>query len=229
MADNQTDTIVRDFLEALVKNDDKKAQSYLIDGVKIPELKESTPIGSIAGLPSPINGVKVIVAYFKNELSGERIAFIWEVAVKDEKITQIRVIHDGTNPFMEEAKVVKEYEMKFKKNILVPSKFPFEITSFHGSVNNERLMLHYTNESNEFLKITISPTIANLERYKGKTDKFYTLDDGTRVLYRGEFDLGYELRFQRDGLQYTVVIGNKENLKKKFRAEDLMKIAGSMQ
>lgn len=125
MADNQTDTIVRDFLEALVKKDDKMAQSYLIDGVKIPELKESTPIGSIAGLSSPTNGFKVIVAYFKSELSGERIAFIWEVAVKDEKITKIRVIHDGTNPFMEEAKVVKEYEMKFKKNILVPSKFPF--------------------------------------------------------------------------------------------------------
>lgn len=90
-------------------------------------------------------------------------------------------------------------------------------------------MLHYTNESNEFLKITVSPAIANLERYKGKTDKFYTLDDGTRALYRGEFDLGYELRFQKDGLQYTVAIGNKKNLKKKFRAEDLKKIVESMQ
>ncbi|WP_078433669.1 hypothetical protein [Metabacillus halosaccharovorans] len=106
-ANNQADNTVRNFLEALVKKDEKKAQSYLIEGVEIPELKESTPLGSIAGLPSPKKGVKVIVAYFRSELGGERIAFIWEVAVKDEKITQIRVIHDGTNPFMEEAKIEK--------------------------------------------------------------------------------------------------------------------------
>ncbi|WP_175639120.1 hypothetical protein [Metabacillus schmidteae] len=231
MAGDQKDTddTIRLFLEAWMKKDENKAQSYLMEGVKIPELKESTPIRRITGLPSPTKGIKVMVAFFDGELGGERIAFIWEVAVKNERITQIRVIHDGTNPFMEEAKVVKEYEMKFKKNILVPSKFPFEITGCNGYINNKELSVYYTNESiNGFLKITIFPISVDLDKYKGKTDKYYTLDDGTRALYRGEFDLGYEMRFQKDGLQYTVVIGNKKELKKKFKAEDLIRIVESM-
>lgn len=231
VAESQTDTdnTIRLFLEAWMKKDENKAQSYLMEGVKIPKLKESTPIRSIAGLPSPTKGVKVMVAFFDGELGGERIAFIWEVAVKNERITQIRVIHDGTNPFMEEAKLVKEYEKKFNKNILVPSKFPFEITGCHGSINDKELSIYYRIESiNGFLKITVSPISVDLDKYKGKTDKFYTLDDGTRAIYRGEFDLGYEMRFQKDGLQYTVVIGNKKELKKKFKAEDLIRIVESM-
>ncbi|WP_245823516.1 hypothetical protein [Metabacillus halosaccharovorans] len=97
-------------------------------------------------------------------------------------------------------------------------------------INNQELILHYTNESiNGFLKITVSPASVDLDKYKWKTDKFYTLDDGTRALYRGDFDLGYEMRFQKDGLHYRVAIGNKKYLKKKFQAEDLIEIVESMQ
>ncbi|RBW68058.1 hypothetical protein [Bacillus taeanensis] len=83
------------------------------------------------GFPSPKKNVRVIVAYFEEEL-GERIGFIWEITANNEKITDIMVVYDGSNPFMNEKKAVKEYETNYQKHILVPSKFSFKVTHVHG-------------------------------------------------------------------------------------------------
>jgi hypothetical protein len=47
------------------------------------------------------------------------------------------------------------------------------------------------------------------------------------VLYRANFDLVYEIRFQKDDLNYIMAVG-KKNLNKKFTVDDLMQIAESM-
>ncbi|MFX3636866.1 MAG: hypothetical protein ACE3L7_02305 [Candidatus Pristimantibacillus sp.] len=52
------------------------------------------------------------------------------------------------------------------------------------------------------------------------------LKNKTIALYRS-FELGYELRFQKDGLQYTLTIGNK-HLKATFNPEKLITIANLM-
>lgn len=85
------------FIEALMKKDEKLAQSYLVEGVTVPQLKEKTPIGGYSGVPSPNKDVtSVLVAYFRDlGALGEttnRIAFIWELTVKNDKITNINVI-----------------------------------------------------------------------------------------------------------------------------------------
>lgn len=113
----------------------------------------------------------------------------------------------------------------------MPSEFPFKITKFSGYIEyeHERLVLRYQNESiNGILQIYINPATFELERYKGNKDQFYTLKDGTKVLYRTKFDLGYEIRFQKERMHYTVSIVNKKYLKRKFTVNGFINIAESM-
>jgi len=226
-----TDVAVK-FQQAILKKDINLAQNYLAYGVKIPEIRENSPIRSLQLVTSPEENVKVLLVNFWDEvLGGERLAFIWELTVKDEKITKIRTVFDGANPLTDEVSLVKEYQKKYQRRVLVPTKFPFKITHFNGHIENEheRLVLIYRNNSiNGFLRIHIIPVTLGLERYKGKSDQLYTLKDGTKVLYRTKFDLGYEIRFQKEGMHYTVAFGNKKYLKKKFTVNELIKIADSM-
>jgi hypothetical protein len=229
MAQSQS-TVVDKFIEALMKRDEKLMQSYVIEPIKIPELKESENIYKITEVPSIREDTKLLVAYFKEKHHENRTAFIWEVVSKGEKISNLKVLYDGTNPFMEEAKIVKEYEMKFKTKVLVPTQFPYDVIRFDGLIHDEYLVLHYSNESiHGGLNVRVSPISSKLEEYKKKRDTFYTLKNGEKAIFSEHYGLGYELRFQKDGFHYTIAIGNKKYLKKKYTVNDLIRIAESMQ
>lgn len=228
----QPNKVVNDFMEHLIDKGRKSVESFLFDKmIKIPEFKENTLIDKFVVLPTPqYSDTQVVVTYFKGDVGGELIAFIWELVVKDGKISRIKVIHDGTNPFMEEAKLVKEYELKRQTNVLVPTKFPFEVSGFSGYIDNELLTFSYLSEQiNGVLKIAVVPVFRELEHFKGMYGEFYTLKDGTKVLYRPKFDIAYEIMFQKNGLHYSVSIGNKTYLNKEFTVNDLIEIAESMQ
>lgn len=220
------------FARAILRNDFDEAQKYVDkDFVQIPEIRENSPIRGIQLVSSPEEGVKILLANFYDEvLKGERLAFIWELAVKGDRITRIRVLFDGANPLVDEGRLIREYQLKFKRHVMVPTEFPFKITHFNGYVdNNESLEFVYRNDDLEgFFRVKVFPIVGELERYKRKDDVYYLLKDGTKALYRPNFELGYELRFQKNGMQYTLAIGNKKMLKAKFKAKDLLKIANSM-
>lgn len=223
--------VVNDFMDRLINKGQLSAKSLLINQmIKIPEIKENTPIDKFIVLPTPqYEDTKVVVAYFKGEVGGELIAFIWELVVKDDKISRIKVIHDGTNPFLEEAKLVKEYQLEFQKHVLVPSKLPFEVTGFDGYIDSDLLTLVYRSEPiNGFLRIRVFPIKGNPERYKATDDEFYTLQGGIKVSYKTKSEIAYEIMFQKDGLQYDVAIGNKKYLRKSFEKKDLKQIVESM-
>ncbi|MCA0757262.1 hypothetical protein KP806_19560 [Paenibacillus sp. N4] len=220
------------FAKAIMRNDFDEAQKYIDKSfVQIPEIRENSPIRGIQLVPSPEKGVKILLANFYDEgLKGERLAFIWELVVKGDRITRIRVLFDGANPLVDEGRLFREYQLKFKRHVLVPTEFPFKITHFNGFVdNNESLEFVYRNdELNGFFRVKAFPIVGELERYKRKDDVYYLLKDGTKALYWPNFEWGYELRFQKNGMQYTLAIGNKKMLKAKFKAEDMLKIANSM-
>ncbi|TVY02154.1 hypothetical protein [Cohnella terricola] len=220
------------FAQAVWKNDKILAQTCLANGVKLPEIRENSPKKSYQLVRSPMNHVMVMLANFwDEELGGERLALIWELTVEDNKITRIRTVFDGANPLMDELRLIKDYQNLYQREVLMPSEFPFKITHFSGHIEyeHERLVLRYRNEYiNSFLQIHIKPVTLGLERYQGKNNQLHTLKDGTKVLYRSKFDLGYEIRFHKEGMHYTVAIGNKKYLKKKFTVNDLIKIADSM-
>lgn len=233
----QPKKVVDKFINHVINKDQDAARRYLFsEWVKIPELVDKKSIGGFNVLTTPQrNDTQIVVAYFKDEPGEERIAFIWEVIVKDEKISHIQVIHDGTKPLLEEAKLVKEYQLKYHRRVLVPTEFPAEITGFHGYITEkngtqpEMLDLGYGMESlHSYLHIAVFPVTENLDRYIWKNTEILKLKDGTKVLYNANFDLGYEIRFQKDGLNYKLSVG-KKNLSKKFTVDDLMKIAESMQ
>ena len=93
----------------MVKKDEKLARTYLSSNVKIPEIGEETPINRILGFPSPKENVRVSIAYFYDgDNMPERIAFIWEITFNKDKITDIRVVNDSSNPFISESNVIKE-------------------------------------------------------------------------------------------------------------------------
>jgi hypothetical protein len=213
------------------RNDRDRALAYVMDGVQIPEIREKTRIGHLQVVPSTKKGVRILLAHFEDEtLKGDRLAFIWEVAVKNDRITRIQVLYDGANPLTDEARLIREYQLKYKRDVLVPTEFPFEITHFDGYIEPEgSIVLVYRNaEMNGFFRVIASPIAVELDRYKGKHDVNCQLKDGTKALYRPKFELGYELRFQKDGLQYTLAIGNKKSLTKKFKADDLLKAANGL-
>ncbi|MGF2712657.1 hypothetical protein ACQUY5_10055 [Bacillus cereus] len=228
MAKSQTD-IISKFKHALLKNDKKLMHSYVTEGLKIPTFQKEKHLHKIIEVPSPKEDTTILIAYFKDTSDVSTIGFILEIVTKNNKISQINQIYDGTNPFMKEATIVKEYEMKFKQHILTPTKFPFEIQQFHGYIYNNNLELHYNNEDiNGIIKITVSPVHNKLDQYVHKGTKFYTLKNNMKALYNPHFDLAYELIFQKDGFQYKIAIGNKLHIKRKYNAQDLIQIAESM-
>lgn len=223
----QNRNVVSKFMIALVKRDEKLAKSYVDSDVKIPEIRENTPFRGFTGLPSSKQDVRVVIAYFEDDLSGERIAFIWEVTANNEKIKDIRVVYDGSNPLMNEQITVKEYEAKFHKQVLVPSHFPFEITHVHGDIYEDELILRYRNvDIKGLVQIKVAPKTHELEMFKRKNDTLYTLKNGAKALYQRDVPAAYQLIFQQDGLQYYVGIG--KHIKKKFTVDDVIKIVESM-
>lgn len=222
--------VIDQFIKALIHRDERLMQSYVMETVEIPTIKKDTQINKVSKVPSPQKDTIVLVTYTKNKHNENQIAFIWALTTKNEKISYIQRIYDGTNPFLEEAQVVKEYEMKHHQNVLVPTRFPFEIHDFRSIAYNDYLQLKYYNEpTNGILKITISPIYNKLEHQKQKGEQFYTTKKGIKMLYKPNFHLAYELLFQKDNLQYKIEIGNKKYLKKTYTMNDLISIAESME
>ncbi|MGM2816069.1 hypothetical protein [Bacillus cereus group sp. Bce001] len=228
MAKSQTD-IISEFKHALLKNDKKLMQSYVIDGIELPNFQKNKPIHEIKIVPSPKNDTTILICYFKGTDDEFTIGCILEIVTKNNKISRINQIYDGTNPFMKEATIVKEYEMNCKEHILTPRKFPFEIHEFQGYIYNDYLNLQYYNEDiNGILKITVSPVQNKLGFYVLRGAKFYPLKNNITALYNPHFDSAYELIFQENGFQYTIAIGNKRYIKGKYNVKDLIQIAESM-
>lgn len=217
-----------EFVITLIKKDEEQARTYLTSDVDIPEIREDTPINRVTGLPSPNENISVTIAYFDDGESMQgRIAFIWEITFSKDTITNIRVVYDGSNPFMNESKVIKEYEAKNKTNILPPSKFPFDITHIDGYVDEDVLVLHYRNaDLGGLLQIKVVPHNADLETLKGENDEFYSLKNGTNALYQPNFPSPSQLVFQNGNSRYSIGIcySTKENV----TVDDLLKIANSM-
>jgi len=228
MAKSFSNDVVSNLMYAVVKKDEKLARSYVSSEVKIPEIREDTPIKRFSGLPSPEENVRVSIAYFYDgENNPERIAFIWEISTNKEKITDIRVVYDGSNPFMNESKAIKEYEAKNKTNILTPSAFPFDITHIDGYVDKDILMLSYRNaDLGGLLQIKVVPHDADLEILKGENAEFYSLKNGTNALYQSNSPPADQLVFQNGNSRYSIGIGY--STKQNVTVNDLLKIANSM-
>ncbi|QDF22773.1 MULTISPECIES: hypothetical protein [Bacillus cereus group] len=228
MANFQTD-VISEFKQALLKDDKKLMQSYVTAGIELPTFQTNKPIHEIKIVPSPKEDTKILISYSKDTYDEFTISCILEIVTKNNKISRINQIYDRTNPFMKEATIVKEYEMKCKEHILTPTKFPFEIHEFQGYIYNDYLNLQYYNEDiNGILKITVSPVQNKLGFYVYRGAKFYSLKNNIKALYNPHFDSAYELIFQKNGFQYIIAIGNKRYIKGKYNVKDLIQIAESM-
>ncbi|MEK4498744.1 hypothetical protein [Bacillus sp. FSL R12-0069] len=228
MANFQTD-VISEFKQALLKDDKKLMQSYVTAGIELPTFQTNKPIHEIKIVPSPKEDTTILISYSKDTYDEFTISCILEIVTKNNKISRINQIYDRTNPFMKEATIVKEYEMKCKEHILTPTKFPFEIHEFQGYIYNDYLNLQYYNEDiNGILKITVSPVQNKLGFYVYRGAKFYSLKNNIKALYNPHFDSAYELIFQKNGFQYIIAIGNKRYIKGKYNVKDLIQIAESM-
>ena len=227
MNSSSSGELIRDFLIALTKKDKKQARTYLSLNVKIPEIREDTPIRSFSGLPSPRDNVIVSVAYFADEETLNRIAFIWEIAFNKDQITNIHVVYDGSNPFMNESNLIKQYKAKNKTGVLTASEFPFDITHVDGNVNNDILMLRYKNvDLNGLLQIIVEPNTVDLKSLKRENDQFYTLNNGINALYQPNYPPGHQLVFHHANLKYSIGIKGTQN--QNITVNDLLEIANSM-
>ncbi|PEL50556.1 hypothetical protein [Bacillus toyonensis] len=228
MAKSQTN-VISEFKQALLQNDKKLMRSYVTEGIELPTFQKEKPIHEIKIIPSPKEDTTILISYFKDTDDEFTIGYILEIITKNNKISQINQIYDGTNPLMKEATIVKKYEMKCKEHILTPTKFPFEIHEFQGYIYNDYLELRYYNkDSNRIFKITVSPVQHKLDQYVHKGTKFYIFKHNIKAVYNPHFDLAYELIFQKDGFQYKIALGNKLYIKRKYNVIDLIRIAESM-
>ncbi|WP_041613281.1 hypothetical protein [Paenibacillus sp. JDR-2] len=223
-----------EFANAITRNDYREAQSYIAqDYVRIPEIPEHVSAQSYKLAPSPISGEQILmVSFYDEKRKTERLAYIWELSVNYGRITQIHVLYEGFNPLADEARLIREYQTKFKRHLLTPTELPFrKVTEFHGYIEDDSSieLLYRSDEINGFFKVKASPVTVDLDRFKfDNDDAYYTLKDGTKALYRVNNNLAYELRFQKNGMQYTLAIGNKKYLKVQYKPETLLKIANSM-
>ncbi len=97
----QYPNIESNFMQAIIEKKDEKAKTYLHSDVKLPKIRENTPFRGFTGLPTSKDNKMVFVAYFNDgEDQPSRIAFIWEITSNNTKITNIRVVYDGSNPLM---------------------------------------------------------------------------------------------------------------------------------
>ncbi|MEG7859768.1 MULTISPECIES: hypothetical protein [Bacillus] len=228
MAKSQTD-VISEFKHALLKNDEKLMRSYVTDGVELPTFQTNKQIHEIKIVPSPKEDTTILISYFKDTDDRFTLGYILEIVTKNNKISRINQIYDGTNPLMKEATIVKKYEIKCKEHILTPTKFPFEIHEFQGYIYNNYLNLQYYNDDiNGIFKITVSPVQNKLGFYVLRGAKFFTLKNNIKALYNPHFDSAYELIFQQNGFQYIIAIGNKRYIKGTYNVKDLIQIAESM-
>lgn len=213
-----------EFVIALIKKDEKKARDYLASNVVIPEIREDTPINRVSGLPSPKKNVSVSIAYFDDgELMKGRIALIWELSYREEQITDIRVVYDGANPFMNETSAVKKYEAETNNTVLVVSSFPFDITHVEGSIEQYSLILKYQNiDTQSTLRVKVEPINSTLETLKSEKDQFYSLKNNIKTLYQ---PYNHQLIFQYGDFRYFVTI---QQMKQNTPLSDLIKVANSM-
>ncbi|SMQ81558.1 hypothetical protein SAMN05444673_4378 [Bacillus sp. OV166] len=195
---------------ALYERDAKKLNALVEPGVKIPEIRENSPIGGLSTLPSTHKNTVILIGNFKDCMGdnpsdcGDRIAFIWEVSVKNNKISKIKVISDVANPHMNELIVTKEYKEKFNKEILVPMHFPFKMTHVNGKVTDKKIFLQYQNkEIAGVLEIQAEPTAGEIILPKSNMYKPVSLKKGYRG-FIGETQKGCELIFLSDNMQYSV-------------------------
>lgn len=225
MARPYSDDVVSNFMFALFQKDEKLAKTYLNSNVNIPEIREATPFKGFSGLPSPNENVRVTIAYFDDgDNAIKRIAYIWEITYEKEKITDIRVVYDGSNPFKNELKMIEKYETKNNINIDPPSEFPFEVTHVDGIVDEELLIIRYRNaDINGLLQIKIEHSKPRIET---KDDKTYMLKNGIKALYQPNFTAGEQLTFQYRNLTYSISISRTTELN--YSVDDLLKVANSM-
>lgn len=219
------DDVVSSFIRTLVTKGEEEARSYVDSDVDIPEIRENTPIRGVSGLPSPKGNVRVSVAYFDDGKNApDRMAFIWEVTYKKNKITDIRVVYDGSNPFMNELNIIKAYKKKFSKNILGLSSFPFDITHVDGEIKGEVANIQYkNNEKNGIINLKVEPKDKELDMYKDVGSKLYFLKNGEKALCLRDSSHNYKLIFQYDELQYTIDIEGIVT-----QPNDLIYVANSM-
>ncbi len=197
--------------------------------VNIPEIRENTPIGGLETLPSPHKNTLVMIGSFQDDRPvgcAKRIAFIWEVSIKNDKISRIKVVSDVANPYMNELIVTKEYKEKFNKEILVPFDFPFKMTHVSGKISGEKINLYYKNvKLPSVLEIEAKPTANNLFLPKGNIYKMVRLKKDYKG-FIGEIGAGYELMFLHDKMQYNIkLIGDNHYKPSK---DQLIKVANSM-
>lgn len=210
--------VSRAFIKALLHNNDQRLNSLKEPHVKLPEIREKTPIGGLATLPSTRKNSVLLMGHFFENGRPERMAFIWEVSWKNYKISDIKVLSDLANPLMNELIVTKEYRDKFDKDILVPSYFPFEITHVDGKVSREEISLRYSNNN-------VSGVLEIVAAAKGRVPKGYKpveLRDGKTGL-TGKAANGYEFVFSHEKMQYNVKLSGSRLSKK-----ELVKVVESM-
>lgn len=222
-----------EFAKAITRNDFREAQKYIADFVKIPEIQEYHRMQSYQLIPSPQPGVQILLVHLHDEnKKRERLAFIWELAVNYGCINQIRALYEGPNPSVDEARIIREYQYRFKRHVLTPTELPFKnVTEFRGYIDDDSSLelIYRSDDINGFFRVKAAPATVDLSKFKfDNSDIYYTLKDGTKALYRSNYKLAYELRFQKNGLQYALAIGNKKFLKVKYKAETLIQIANSM-
>lgn len=116
-ARDDPDVVVK-FAQAVFKRNNVFAQTCLADTARLPEIRESSPIKNYQLVTSQIENVKIMLANFWDEaLGGERLAFIWELTVEDNKITKIRTVFDGANPLMDEVRLINTYQNKYQRSV----------------------------------------------------------------------------------------------------------------
>ncbi|WP_186577977.1 DUF4367 domain-containing protein [Aquibacillus kalidii] len=218
--------VVSEFAYALISKGKEEVNNYVVSDVTVPEIRENTQLREVSEYHSPKENVSVLVANFDDgENKPERTAFIWEVTSKEDKITNIRVLYDGSNPFMNELKIIKEYNNKYDKEILGLSKFPFDITHIDGEILGNKATINYMNpKNNQTLQVDVTPTEKNISSLKGKDDaNQYYLKNGTKALCLEDNSNNYKLVFQYDNLQYTITIDGIDT-----HPNDLIYVANSM-
>lgn len=217
---------------ALHERDTKKLKALVEPGVKIPEIRENSPIMGLSTLPSTHKDTVIVIGNFRDCMDdrpdecGDRIAFIWEVSVKNNKISKIKVISDVANPHMNELYVTKEYKEKFNKEILVPMHFPFKMTHVNGKISGEKIFLQYKNKkiAGE-LEIEAEPTGGEITLPINNMYKPVNLKKGYKG-FIGKIPTGYELIFPADDMQYNVkLLGN---VKYKPSKKELIKVVNWM-
>ncbi|MDR6999934.1 hypothetical protein [Neobacillus niacini] len=223
---DSTQAVLHDFVNAIMKKDDRLAKKLIKPSVKIPEIRENTPIQGVQTLPSPHRNARILLAhfereYFDNNSFAERIAFIWEVYVENNKISRIKVLSDLSNPLMNEP--IKEYQEKFNKQLLVPAYFPFKITHVQGNVVYNEAIWFYRNKNGK-LSLQATPHSGKLGPLKDY--RSLILKNGLEAFII-EIQAGYQVIFHYDDIQYTVKLEGEKKLYQPLEKE-LIDVVESM-